>query len=117
MPLFRLPAFDVDAAFTIAATKAFVDGVYSAGRDSCANSNQYLCSNFLNSPSRGTKINQFIRTRSNLFSGGASQSGDLRADQVHYRIFRHNYQDSRRFVQVCHVFFLFLKTIFPVPLP
>ena len=97
----------MDAAFTIMATKAFVEGVEKAGRDGCFNSASYLCPNFFGSVSRGLKINEFIRSQSNFFTSvitGTPQNGDLRADQVRYNVIRYSHRDSRMFIKVCHVF-------------
>ena len=100
MSLSRLPDFDVDAAFTIMATKAFVAGMVAAQQDSCGG--QFLCPQFFDVSNRGFLINEKARSQSNGFTpvvNGRYQNGDLRGDQIQYNVFRYNL--DRTFSKVC----------------
>ncbi|KAK7087453.1 metabotropic glutamate receptor 2-like [Littorina saxatilis] len=85
------PPFDVDAAFTIMATKAFLDGVRGAGNEICQNNNNYLCSTFFGTDSRGSKINEKIRTSTGFFTepvNGVYQNGDPASSQIKTSVYR-----------------------------
>ncbi|KAL8599974.1 hypothetical protein ACOMHN_038973 [Nucella lapillus] len=97
----KLPAFDLEAAYVIMATKAIVDGVRQAGQSACRQ-NDYLCSQFFDSDSRGSTIYKNIRSASNLFTdagaGGDFANGDLKRDFIRYNVYRYLLNSS--FVQI-----------------
>ena len=93
----RLPDYRPEAAYTILAVKALMEGTKEAGREICQDEEDFLCSAFFDMSSRGTRVNVQIRLNSHRFKD-PGQNGDLHMSQIHYSI--HRFTGTGEFVKV-----------------